>query len=709
MSGLLRSWGSSLFGQPAAPSYARYFSASARRSEKYFDKILVANRGEIACRVMRTCKRLGIRTVAIYSEPDATALHVRMADEAYCVGPAASSQSYLNMNKILDVIKKTGAQAVHPGYGFLSENAEFAERCAAAGILFIGPTPDAIRSMGSKIEAKKLLAGREDIPLIPGTVEAVGDARAVEEEARRLGLPVLLKASAGGGGKGMRVVRELGQLAEAVSLAQKEAQSSFGDPALLLEKYFEDVKHIEVQIVGDEQGNVMHLFERECSVQRRHQKVVEEAPSSSVDEELRQRMTAAAVAIGRVMGYLSLGTVEFILDRASRRFYFLEVNTRLQVEHPVTEAITGFDLVRLQLDIARGKSLYELGVDRATISGHSLEARLYAEDPNNSFFPCTGTVHKWTAATVPGVRYDTGIEDGSTISVFYDPLVSKVISHGRNREQATLRLEQALRDTVALGVTTNRLLLLQVLRHSAFVDGSFTTGFIDQYLDAHKRAEEEELRVRSSREEMAVAAMLFEWSHNEQRRTLLRNLPSGWRNNPYCLQQRAFRFPDGMEAAVEYRHSRARGGPHTFLVKVGKWSCDCVELLRHEGPTLAASIGGVRKEYHAWVTPAGEIFLHAAHFGNVSLSRVSRFRIDDSERDSDDGELVAQMPARILEVLVDDCQQVEKDQPLLVIESMKMQTRLSASKAGVARVYVQVGQLVEAGSVMVAVEAAKKE
>ena len=408
-------------------------------------KLLIANRGEIARRVMRTCRALGVRTVAVFSDADADAPHVAEADEAVRIGPPPSLESYLSIDRLLAAAAATGADAVHPGYGFLAENADFAERCAAAGLAFVGPPPDAIRRMGSKVGAREIMAAA-GVPMVPGVSGAGLDDAALRAAAEGIGFPLLIKASAGGGGKGMRLVREPAALVESLAAARREAQRAFGDDTLLVERYFDAPRHIEVQIFGDAHGHVVHLFERECSIQRRFQKVIEEAPSPVVDAGLRDRLGAAAVAAGRAIGYVGAGTVEFIVDQRGE-FYFLEVNTRLQVEHPVTEAITGLDLVELQLRVAEGAPL-PAALDTLAIAGHAIEARLYAEAPARDFLPATGRLVLWQPPALPGVRWDSGVEAGSEVSVHYDPLLAKVIAHGPTRAVAADRLAAALRDLI---------------------------------------------------------------------------------------------------------------------------------------------------------------------------------------------------------------------------------------------------------------------
>ncbi len=443
-----------------------------------FRKVLVANRGEIAVRVMRTCRERGIRTVAVYSEADAAALHVRFADEAYLVGPAPSNESYLVGERILEVARRARADAVHPGYGFLSENAAFAKACAEAGIAFIGPPPDAIRSMGDKTAARALME-KAGVPMAPGTLDAVGSIAEAVEAANQIGYPVLIKAAAGGGGKGMRVVESAGEIERAVEQAQGEARNAFGDERVFIEKYLARPRHIEFQILADGYGNVVHLFERECSVQRRHQKVIEEAPSVVLTPELRAAMGEAAVEAARAVDYVGAGTVEFLVDR-ELSFYFLEMNTRLQVEHPVTEWITGLDLVAEQIRIVEGEELGYTQEDLA-IHGHAVEARVYAEDVAAGFLPAPGPLLRHAPPSGFGVRVDAGVEQGDVIPIHYDPMVSKLTAWGRTREEAIDRLDRALSEYDVAGVETTIPFCRFVMQHGAFRSGNFDTGFVKEH------------------------------------------------------------------------------------------------------------------------------------------------------------------------------------------------------------------------------------
>jgi len=446
-------------------------------------KILIANRGEIAVRVIRACRELGIQTVAVYSDIDHRALHVRMADEAVNIGPPAAQESYLSTERILEAARQTGADAIHPGYGFLSENSHFAQAVKQAGIVFIGPSPKAIQAMGDKAEARHRMQ-TADIPIIPG-YEGLNDLNSLTEAAQQLGYPLLVKASAGGGGKGMRVVLRSTDLEESIGAAQREALNAFNDQRLILERYIPKARHIEFQILADMYGKTIHLFERECSLQRRHQKILEETPSPLLDSPaavqtgLRERMGAAAVAAARAVGYQNAGTVEFIVDPGTLNFYFLEMNTRLQVEHPITEQVSGLDLVQWQIRIAEGRAL---SISQAEIGqrGHAIECRLYAEDPASGFLPATGPLLRFIQPRGPGIRVDSGVTSGDEISIHYDPLIAKLIAYAEDRQTAITRMQNALRETVLLGITTNWQFLQDVLSDPAFRAGQFYTTWVEE-------------------------------------------------------------------------------------------------------------------------------------------------------------------------------------------------------------------------------------
>ena len=464
-----------------APAKKAAAKKAAPKRAKMFKKILIANRGEIACRVIKTAKKMGIKTVAVYSEADRDALHVLQADEAYCIGPAASSESYLRADKILEVIKKSGAQAVHPGYGFLSENAAFCRKLKREGIAFIGPNELAIKAMGDKIESKKL-AEKAGVSTVPGYTEALKDFKEAKKVANDIGYPVMLKASAGGGGKGMRVCENDEDLKEAFVSAVREAKSSFGDDRVFIEKFIVNPRHIEIQVMADQHGNVVYLNERECSIQRRHQKVIEEAPSPFIDPETRKAMGEESVALAKAVKYVSAGTVEFIVDQ-EKNFYFLEMNTRLQVEHPVTEYITGLDLVEMMIRVAAGEKL-PISQDEVKLEGWSIESRVYAEDPFRNFLPSIGRLTRYTAPEGDDVRVDTGVYEGGEISMHYDPMIAKLVTYGADRDTAIMNMRQALDGYYIRGVQHNIAFLSALMNHERFVKGNLSTGFIaEEYPD----------------------------------------------------------------------------------------------------------------------------------------------------------------------------------------------------------------------------------
>lgn len=484
-------------------------------------KILVANRGEIALRIMRTIRRMGIKSVAVYSEADRHSPHVLYADEAVCLGPAPSNQSYLNADKIIAFCKELGVDGIHPGYGFLSENADFAKKVEDAGIAFIGPGPDAMRIMGSKLAAKECVK-KYDIPMVPGIDQAITDIKLAKEIGAKIGYPILIKASAGGGGKGMRIVEKESDLQEQMERAISEATSSFGDGSVFIEKYVTSPRHIEIQVLADKYGNVIHLFERECSIQRRHQKVVEESPSSILTPEIRKRMGDAAVMVARSCNYTSTGTVEFLMDD-KLNFYFLEMNTRLQVEHPVTEMITGIDLVEEQIRIARGEQLRYRQED-LVINGHAIELRVYAEDPLNNFLPSIGTLTKYEKPTGDGVRVDDGYEEGMAIPIYYDPMIAKLATHGKDRIEAIQKMRQAIKDYKIEGLSTTMPFGTFVFEHDAFISGQFDTHFVKNYYTPEKIKDKQKENA-----EIAALVAIRHWFNSQKILNPVENKSTSWK------------------------------------------------------------------------------------------------------------------------------------------------------------------------------------
>ena len=527
---------------------------------KTITRLLIANRGEIARRIIRSAHSMGIGTVAIYADGDARAPFVSEADQAIPLRGRSSVETYLNVEKVLAACKRTGADAVHPGYGFLAENAAFAQAVEDAGMIWVGPPPEAIRLMGDKLSAKDLMK-RSEVPTLLATEIKPGDD--IAAAAKKIGYPVLIKASAGGGGKGMRVVKSEGELQDALDGARREAAASFGDDTVFLERWLASCRHVEIQILGDSHGNLLHCFERECSIQRRHQKIIEEAPSPAVTPELRAKMGDAAVSAAKAIGYCSAGTVEFLLD--GEDFWFLEVNTRLQVEHPVTEEITGLDLVREQLRIAQGEALGYRQED-LQITGHAIEARIYAEDPNNDFLPAPGTVTVWEPSRSVQARFESGVESGSEVGIDFDPMLAKVIVHAPTRREAALRLARVLETTRIQGITTNRDFLVNTLREPAFLAGDTTTDFIERIAPDRRRSIETEELVES-----AIAVAMVAQGRRRDDAKVLNTIPSGWRNS--VTPPETIRFTHGdEEITVDYRIQR--GG--NFAVEVADKKYDVV-------------------------------------------------------------------------------------------------------------------------------------
>jgi len=648
-------------------------------------KILIANRGEIACRIQLTAQALGYRTVAVFSDADANALHVQMADEAVNIGPASVQQSYLNIPAILEAARRSGADAIHPGYGFLSENAEFARACEQAGLTFIGPSVEAIELMGSKRQSKiaMLAAG---VPCIAGYQGAEQDDATLTREAERIGYPLMIKASAGGGGRGMRLVHSAEELPAQLRTARSEALNGFGSDELILEQALIEPRHVEVQLFGDHHGNLIYLGERDCSIQRRHQKVIEEAPCPVMTEKLRQAMGEAALKAGRAVNYVGAGTVEFLLD-ADGRFYFLEMNTRLQVEHPVTELITGLDLVAWQLSVAEGQPL-PLTQAQVKLDGHAMEVRLYAEDPAQDFLPQTGRVEVWAPALDRGARIDHGLIEGQSISPFYDPLLGKLIAHGATREEARRKLLRAVQDSVLLGVQSNQRLLASLLQHPQFISGEFGTGFIPQHFADHPCLHPH----KPSAEELAVAALLFYQSCAGAHRSPL----AGWRNNAGAPLHYRLGLDD---QAWSVQLLAAPDG--IVRVQVAERAFE-LKLIEYNERSISLEIEGLRQR-HAYRLHDDQLWLFTRP---GSLRLVDRTHaVIDSQTSVSSGTLKAPMDGAIIDVLVSEGSPVSKGQLLVVLEAMKMEHPLKAGIDGVLkRVQVKVGDQVKNRQVLLQVE-----
>lgn len=655
-----------------------------------FNKILIANRGEIACRVMRTAQQLGYRTVAVYSEADSEARHVQLADEAVCIGPAQVAQSYLSIEAIIAAARRTGADAVHPGYGFLSENAEFARACEAAGIVFIGPTVEAIHLMGSKRLSKIAMLDAQ-VPCIPGYEGAEQDDATLAREAERIGYPLMIKASAGGGGRGMRLVHEAAELAAQIRTARSEAQNAFGSGELILERAVIRPRHVEIQVFGDQHGNIVYLGERDCSVQRRHQKVVEEAPCPVMTPELRRAMGEAAVKAARTVNYVGAGTVEFLLD-ASGDFYFLEMNTRLQVEHPVTELITGQDLVAWQIRVAEGQPL-PLAQDEIRLDGHAMEVRLYAEDPASNFLPQTGEVLRWEPSELPGIRIDHGLVEGQPVTPFYDPMLAKVIAWGATRDEARRKLVRAVEDCVLLGVNGNQRFLANLLAHPEFAAGHATTAFIGEHF-----SDDPSLRAHApSATELATAAALL-YQASAESRAHQAGL-AGWRSAGSAPWRFVLRHGE-QKLAVELSVLEAGVRPR-LQARVGD-SEVAIALLRADGRWATLELDCVRRRV-AYHHSAGRLWLYGEH-GNLELLDVTHEPAGGLNAASS-GTVKAPMDGAIVDVLVGEGERVAKGQLLVVLEAMKMEHPLKAGIDGVIRrVQVTAGDQVKNRQVLVEVE-----
>lgn len=635
-----------------------------------FETILIANRGEIACRIIATCRRMGVRTVAVYSDADARAHHVRLADAAIHIGPPPSRESYLRIDRILDAAQQCGAQAIHPGYGFLSENAEFAEACAAAGIVFIGPTPAAIRAMGSKAAAKQLMRDA-GVPLTPGYDGPNQDPAFLAQQAEKIGYPVMIKANAGGGGKGMRRVERKADFADALASCKREAAAAFGDDSVLLEKLLIRPRHVEVQVFGDTHGNVLSLFERDCSVQRRHQKVIEEAPAPSLSEELRRAIGKAGRDAARAVDYVGAGTVEFLVDRGGG-FHFMEMNTRLQVEHPVTEMITGLDLVEWQLRVAAGEPL-PIAQEQLTMRGHAIEARIYAEDPAHDFMPSIGKlVHLKMRPSSPHVRIDTGVEQGDAITPFYDPMIAKLIVWDETRELAVRRLTQALAEFEIVGVANNVDFLGRIIGSPSFTKVDLDTSLIER---EQSWIQGSEVKAPDTALVLAALALLL-GERDASADGPVRHSPwaqtDGWRLNAACVRTLAFDYNgETIPASVEYA---GRG----FRIGVGNTSFEVADARAEQG-RIHATVNGE--------AISATVIEHAGKLHVFDRGRHSIFEYEDpldvsASHHGSENSLRAPMPGRVISLIAKPGERVEKGAALMILEAMKMECTIHAPATG---------------------------
>ena len=636
-----------------------------------FNSILVANRGEIACRIMQTAQFMGIKCVAVFVDVDKDAPFVKMADEAIKL-----SSSYMDGSAIIDAAIQSGAEAIHPGYGFLSENAAFARKVKSNKLIWIGPSPHVIKVMGDKLKAKEL-AEKSGVPTLPMTSNT--------KDVKSIGYPILIKAAAGGGGKGMRIVKKESELKDSIVSAKREALSGFGDDRIFIERYVEKSRHIEIQILGDEHGNVVHLGERECSIQRRHQKIIEESPSPRIDPFLREEMGQAAVKLAKKIKYCSAGTVEFLFDDKTDEFWFLEVNTRLQVEHPVTEEVTGIDLVAEQIKIARGDEL-EFAQDDIDWHGHAIEARLYAEDPGNNFLPEIGTLHAYDTSLASEVRWDSGVEEGSVIGTDFDPMLSKVISWAPNRIDAANKLARGLERAHMGGVVTNRQFLISCLRNESFINGNTTTDFIErEALETKKNLSANELHQTST----AVALWLAQ--QNRVSDPVTGFMPANWTNGRMPLQRVKLRF---IQDEIEVKYKLNKDSLYEVMGSICEiYDCDSagidVEIDSHR--------------FYAHVTEAGsEIFINMP-FGDVNASVLPRFI--EPGNDVPEGGLIAPMPGKVIDVKVKKGSKVKAGDTLVIIEAMKMEHAIKATETGkIAKVMIKLNDQVDNGATLLVLE-----
>lgn len=650
-----------------------------------FNKVLIANRGEIACRIIKSCRAQGMETIAIYSEADAQALHVQLADHAYCCGPAESNASYLNQTKIIQIAKQAEADAIHPGYGFLAENAEFAEQCIKANLIFIGPPASAIRSMGSKAEAKKIMA-KAGVPMLSGYHDHNNEEQTLQNAADKIGYPLLIKAASGGGGKGMRIVKQSADFPKALAAAQREGQASFGDAQVILEQYLANPRHIEVQVFADQEGNCVYLFERECSIQRRRQKIIEEAPAFGLSEKLRKKIGKIAVQAAKAIHYVGAGTIEFLLD--GEQFYFMEMNTRIQVEHPVTEMITGIDLVDWQCQIACGAPLPCKQAD-LSIRGHAIEARIYAEDPNQNFLPATGKLHKlhWPAVH-DNLRIDTGIQVDDQITAYYDPMIAKVITWGEDRQTATQILQKALAQTVLVGPNNNLAFLQKLISSQAFADNVIHTQTLDQdiaaYIASPELRDEVLLFVCVFHLHQAPAEGQSPWATNDN-----------WRLNHQQAQKLEFVWQDKHYHANIYRKNTQ------FVIEVANTTY-LVSEIRQQDHDWKITISG--QQHHVIMLMEEDTILIVFSQQTYRLQHHDPITQATSQQ-AEGKSLNAPLPGRVVAVIKQPGQNVKQGTDLIVIEAMKMEHTIHAPNDGVVEaVHYQVGDQVNKGAELLSIK-----
>ena len=656
--------------------------------KKLIRTLLVANRGEIAQRIFRTCKREGIKTVAIYTALDTNSNYVKEADISVLIKGENPIESHLDSEQIIKIAKKFNVDDIHPGYGFLSEKASFAKKCNDENIIFVGPNPESIELMGDKDRAR-IFVKDLGVPILPGYDNSNENGTKLLSEAKKIGFPVLLKASAGGGGKGMRTVFKESDFLGSLDEVKREAKNIFGDDRIIIEKYIVSARHVEIQILGDNDGNIFHFFERECTIQRRYQKIIEETPSKVLNNALRKNIIDCAIKICKKLKYKSLGTVEFIYDNKTKNFFFLEVKSRIQVEHPITVVVTGIDLVSLQLKIAQGEKI-NLKQDRIISKGFAIEARLYAENPESNFLPTAGRIHKIILPKIEGVRIESDLKKHDLINIYFDPMLAKIIAHDTTREKAIAKLIYALSKLVLLGPVTNLELLKNILSSNSFLRGEYDTNFI---IDNKQITQTK--RNQSEIQNIVIVATLYRWSKRNLEKKLLKNLPSGWRNNFYAKQTERY-FLDGQDIICEYKMQNQK-----FIFSFNNLNYN-VSMFKSNGNELHAEIDGVFQKYHI-IEIDNLIYIHSIDLGNFSLEVADRYPRNEKGKIQKGYE--SPMPSLVVEIFVKKGDKIKRNQPLLVLSSMKMENTVHSHQDGVIEsVNVVSGQNIQAGHTLLKIK-----
>jgi len=654
--------------------------------KKTINSILIANRGEVASRIIRTCQQMGIASIVVYSDIDKSANYVKKADQAYYIGGNQPNESYLNIDKIISVAKKVKVDAIHPGYGFLSENVDFAKRCEKENIIFIGPNVESMEIMSSKSKARKHLQ-KIGIEMVPGYSSETKDLNSYLKEAKKIGYPIIIKADLGGGGKGMRIVKKESDFKELLNQAQREAKNAFGDDKVLIEKYISDGRHIEIQLLGDKHKNLIHLYERECTIQRRYQKIIEESPSPAINNSIRKAMCDSALSIGKSLNYDSLGTVEYIYNNKTKKFYFLEVNTRLQVEHPVTEELIKLDLVKLQIEVALGKKL-SLTQNQIKPLGYSLELRIYAEDPKNNFNPSSGSIEKFICPERDYVRIETDLDKESLIPIHYDPLLAKIIISSESREKTINKMNHFLSELVILGIDHNQDFLKKILSQPNFIKGNYNTHYLKNNLKSLNS------EIKDSLSPFLICASLYNWKIRNTKRTLLKGLPSGWRNNFFESQKSSYILANNEEVQCNYRFISSNKFDFNILNYNYK-----VELIDSSKEFIIVEINEEIFNFHI-IEKKNKFFIKNNKLGNFKLLKKDQYPITNSS--INESLYLAPIPSLIISILVKKNQKIKKNDPLIVLSSMKMESTITALKDGkVESILVKENQNVDASTELI--------